>query len=816
MAHDLASTWKSRSAPSLNSPLAGLAPRRPTGLLSAAAVELIGDGSRVGTPLSRSRLASRQGESSSPLDRPLSRAFSRSTQASHGAWPSSPSLSWHSISDDLLQPNSPGWMENGTHIYVSRPTTRQNVGPSRVAVRENYKKEQYSQQLERTKILAGTGSQEVMTVATEIVKAQSPQDFLKDVTAFERTIQDCGRVIRMEHLGRDPKDAEADRRAAERAREREWEEKQKQIARKKEQMARDPHRKIQLKIENRRKFDMDTLDQAGIPMQTIDIAGDKGREQVTLVDVRKLQSSSVGLGEPGGVKAILDLQKHRDIMNRMMTTTTTSAPSLGLSRGFSLATQPYDERLEVVLDQKHTIYVEDLGRKFDAMRQPKPSRLPHRHLGIERLRKKATCLVNVNRCFRHRISVDALQNLDVEPESEELAHSSVPLEVKARSKRGWVQLRGVVNYLRFLYFRHRRQLRSIHCVTSVLQQLSEWARIKNAMCNVTKSVKLLQRTCRNFLSLRDKRISAMVKDWQRVEDHYLPAYFKLYAVHAMQEHAHRHDEEVLSGFSDILRNQSRHHYHTTAKPQGSMTLITKEETEALIERTFDWKAYRIPARDRRAILIRFYMINLLRHVRSELEFQRTVQHVIKWNRESNSFLQNEFGHIQPKGKYVLFNRTMISSDFLPPSATFWHLTDDVYLDMIGLSAQVLRMREPYNDHPANKGKVLTDECYDKFCRVPRRLMKDVRTALQSEVRGGMMPEVSRKRRTASVGVGRVRVAKHDDDHHIVRTSNNAILVQPSVDLDELWKRFEPRLLDITLEIEQSENKLDADGEPLMP
>merc|ERR1712070_64046 len=66
-------------------------------------------------------------------------------------------------------------------------------------------------------------------------------------------------------------------------------------ARMKEKAARDPHRKIQLRIENKRRFEMDTLDQAGIPTTGVTFQGRSGSEKVNLVDVDALRSKCQGL-----------------------------------------------------------------------------------------------------------------------------------------------------------------------------------------------------------------------------------------------------------------------------------------------------------------------------------------------------------------------------------------------------------------------------------------------------------------------------------------------------------------------------------------
>lgn len=116
-------------------------------------------------------------------------------------------------------------------------------------------------------------------------------------------------------------------------------------ARRREREARDPHRKVALKLENRRRFgqgdDMDATsdvatdavacrlkqptrcrsqvaDEDGIPMQVIDVASANGNvHQVAVVDVRSLRAKCQGLAEggpsgPSAVRSLLEQQRRRE------------------------------------------------------------------------------------------------------------------------------------------------------------------------------------------------------------------------------------------------------------------------------------------------------------------------------------------------------------------------------------------------------------------------------------------------------------------------------------------------------------------------
>lgn len=78
-------------------------------------------------------------------------------------------------------------------------------------------------------------------------------------------------------------------------------------------MARDPHRKIQLRLETKRRFEMDTLDQAGIPTTKVTVKGLNGYEKMKLVDVQALRSKCQGLSEGiHSVHKLVELQQRKD------------------------------------------------------------------------------------------------------------------------------------------------------------------------------------------------------------------------------------------------------------------------------------------------------------------------------------------------------------------------------------------------------------------------------------------------------------------------------------------------------------------------
>merc|ERR1711976_972901 len=100
-------------------------------------------------------------------------------------------------------------------------------------------------------------------------------EFQEEVIAMESQIADIGKSLQMNKFSKEEAEAKAleEREAEKRRRELEL-----RKARLKEKAARDPHRKIQLRLENKKRFEMDTLDQAGIPTTDVTFQGHGGCE----------------------------------------------------------------------------------------------------------------------------------------------------------------------------------------------------------------------------------------------------------------------------------------------------------------------------------------------------------------------------------------------------------------------------------------------------------------------------------------------------------------------------------------------------------
>merc|ERR1712194_301503 len=117
-------------------------------------------------------------------------------------------------------------------------------------------------------------------------------------------------------------------------------------------------------------------------------------------------------------------------------------------------------------------------------------------------------------------------------------------------------------------------------VRGVLLQLGEWARVKKTISRLIASVKVLQRTFRVFQTIKRARCAKVEKEWQRVEDYHLQAYFRLYA-QKIDEEQKKNDER-----GGAMRVASKRMSKTS--PHRKAVGAAAEESEFL---SIDWRAY---------------------------------------------------------------------------------------------------------------------------------------------------------------------------------------------------------------------------------
>eukprot|EP00928_Gymnodinium_smaydae_P069480 TRINITY_DN5299_c0_g2_i1.p2 TRINITY_DN5299_c0_g2~~TRINITY_DN5299_c0_g2_i1.p2 ORF type:complete len:351 (-),score=90.79 TRINITY_DN5299_c0_g2_i1:107-1159(-) len=168
---------------------------------------------------------------------------------------------------------------------------------------------------------------------TEDAAARAARAFQEGARAIEQLLEGVGRSGRMDYLlDRDAQ--EARKRALALEEERRQQELELRRARRRERDIRDPHKKVALKLENRRRFERDmSMRSEAIPTCRVDFAGGAGGlERVELVDVGQLRARCHQLGEGDTVKTLLDRQRRNEQRERL-SSSTSRLPSRGAVAG---------------------------------------------------------------------------------------------------------------------------------------------------------------------------------------------------------------------------------------------------------------------------------------------------------------------------------------------------------------------------------------------------------------------------------------------------------------------------------------------------
>merc|ERR1719201_1049386 len=128
------------------------------------------------------------------------------------------------------------------------------------------------------------------TNATVLASRQEREDaFKEDVAAVDTLIHNLAANLRLDG-GINSKEArELERLKKEREEARLRQVAEERAARQKEAEARDPHKKVHLKLENTRKFGKDFLEELRVPMQQVDFVTEAGVDHVNMVDILQIR-----------------------------------------------------------------------------------------------------------------------------------------------------------------------------------------------------------------------------------------------------------------------------------------------------------------------------------------------------------------------------------------------------------------------------------------------------------------------------------------------------------------------------------------------
>eukprot|EP00931_Biecheleriopsis_adriatica_P092567 TRINITY_DN66371_c0_g1_i1.p1 TRINITY_DN66371_c0_g1~~TRINITY_DN66371_c0_g1_i1.p1 ORF type:complete len:318 (-),score=51.11 TRINITY_DN66371_c0_g1_i1:109-1062(-) len=213
-----------------------------------------------------------------------------------------------------LTGNSHGkWSEFGAARF---PAKRSNaVAPAPGVCRENARACSYAAEVERAIIASGDSkpqdtSPKHSAATVEEVDADLREElFQKKAADVSRMLEGIARNVRLDHLSGDNREAKL---KAERDEERRCREAEERRARQRERQARDPQKKVALKLENRRRFGRtSSVCGPSVPMHEVEVSGQAGNDKVGMVDVASLRNRCQRLN-PGSITSVdLLLQDQR-------------------------------------------------------------------------------------------------------------------------------------------------------------------------------------------------------------------------------------------------------------------------------------------------------------------------------------------------------------------------------------------------------------------------------------------------------------------------------------------------------------------------
>lgn len=728
--------------------------------------------------------------------------------------------------------------------------------------RENKSKEMFTIQLDSSQELKKMKDGEHTTSQHELDSPCAAKESIETVAAafraeageIDRQLDEMTKSLQLSHLHADQDEAEVKARQKQEAFKREHEAALRK-ARQKEKAARDPHRKIEIRLENKRRFEMDKLDNAGIPVTRIDFQGQAGREQYSLVDVRALRCKCQGLLE--GVRTVPELvelqqQKEKAARNHNMSASATGStmsnmPVFSLPSTYSddscLPSQmSWEDKSEKARMYRQCLLSEHVVYKLNLMKNP-PERIPHSfdvfeycapdtrgdwelsELGTIRRKGEVSidsatvggALEDTN-VGKHRSNGDdsaraakrkaqlgnALHKATAFKAKKEAPEKKVSNTVLLRVKHLWRCFRGVVRSLT-VYFAHMRRIRSAEKLRKFVRQLGEWSRIKTAIRKLVATVNILQRTCKHFLTTKGKRCELMQREFQKAEDIYLQSFFRLYAHRALEEHYQKEEDAntwVGSSGKHIFRSPHKKRTHK----------MTHEESNQFVDQTFDWKSYRIPVNVRKSLISRYYLFELSKHLRGREDLLWTVNHTVQFQKDLLKTM--EYFGVGENAKHKQWSYpTLTGKELMMPE--FWHLTEDMVIDLVCMAAESLgTSKDPnhakFKEHPANKSDKLMEDEYDKFCRPLRPLPNETRAALAVGLEHRMVTRQDLVKAEVNLAVKRASIASAKEVAHAAGRRRSisdlnspeqsvTIVDETPVDLDDVCRDFTPRLKEMVQE-----------------
>jgi len=332
----------------------------------------------------------------------------------------------------------------------------------------------------------------------------------------------------------------------------------------------------------------------------------------------------------------------------------------------------------------------------------------------------------------------------------------------------------------------QKKRKAVAHVKHFLNTCGEWARMRLSMTKLRNNVKVLQRGCRQFLVSKRKRVDLMSKEWQRVEDTYLPKHFKALAEKTIQEQQQRQAEKLAG-----------------KNAEGSVKMqmaIQRQKTDAaslkiqkMMQGQIDWKMYRIPAKERRTVLSRYYMVCLKQKVNSTGNLMHAVHELVASHQETLGFLRL-FGadESQARDMKSLAREKAATGATDKGVGNFWHLSEETTLDLIAFAAHKMPRTDEqtggktqWRDHPANREITgMENPMYRHVVKSKGDQGKGT-DFLSLMVSGARRPQEKKGE------------SQKQSQSSATQPQEKKAEVLVDADVDELWRTFTPRLREVT-------------------
>lgn len=604
--------------------------------------------------------------------------------------------------------------------------------------------------------------------------------FDEEVKAFEGTLVQMGRRIRME-VGFE--DAKTQRKMEEDAKQAAEIRKKDEAARKLRVAAKEaqnPKRRVALRTEQQRlagEADISTK----VPMRKNCVPGGYGNLNIPMVDVRMLQQKSLGLNvggqnfnaiyslacdaertkawekyalgpedtrqdflkknkQPGGDSLMSRTRKvmHEKLSQRMQVFEDRERQAKGRRRQLlddksfqalcSMRTLNMDMTQETLMSPTNSKALKDMVAAASA--------------GVsESLNGTAEVQILPNRRMSRRMSSGIGEKNTKSSVSEPVARASSASSSGAGTPRCfmWGVIRGMLGML-WLLNRVRERHWAADGLRQFLQQVERFGLLKAKAHHLVKNVIKVQGLCRSFLSRKRQWTSLKTAFWIQIEDQQLQWY-------------------AIKGFDGKTVEAAKR--NLAKDPFASQTELTAMSVQEL-----KWKALRIPVSHRKFALGRWYVRQLRRKVQALMLWQETMQVGLSQAQDIRQFFEL-CGLEGPSDEIDVKRHDKRHEDAEMVEQNFLVLNEQDVLDLICTSAQELRDVPPFHRHYACTGK--------------STMLSKGGTARRASMSGSKQSMRIQSKQNSSQGTGQAEAGKCEVDPN---------------DLEELFRRFTPRLRDI--------------------